>query len=116
MDNQVDYSPHVSSSADAPHRNHKITLPLVALGLDLGPVLLIILSSLRIGNAVFVLLFILAPAAGLITGTVALTRGKKRLGLAGMIIAIVAVALPLAFVALIISFFIGAATGMITLM
>jgi ABC-type dipeptide/oligopeptide/nickel transport system permease component len=58
----------------------------------------------------------LSPLAGVIAGIVSLCRGKARIGTAGMIIAIVAIGAPLAVVAFVIIFFVGAVTGMIPLM
>ena len=98
-------------------RNNGIGLPLIALGLDLAPVLLIVLNSIIQGVLSFTFLFmVLLPIAGLITGVVALTLGKDRIGRTGKIIAIIAISLPLAFVLFIIVFFIGAVTGVISLM
>ena len=105
------------SNAVSAVQKNTIGLPLVALGLDLAPVLLIWLSSLgTVMSAFALMLAVMMPLAGLTTGIVALVRGKGKLGLAGKIIAIIAVALPLALVAFIIVFFIGAMTGVISFM
>ena len=92
-----------------------ISLPLVALGLDLFPVLMIFFSRRSISS--FSLLFMLMlPVIGVIMGVSSLRRGKGRRYLAGNIIAIVAVALPVFFVVFVIVIFIGIVTGVISLM
>ena len=99
------------------HRKNEIGLPLLALGLDLIPILLVFLSSLGLGLPSFVLLFmVLSPIVGLITGVISLSRGKERIGIVGKILAITAIALPLILVIIIVIFFIGVATGVISLM
>ncbi len=114
MNNQADDVRDINAETGV-HPN-KLTLPLVALGLDLLPVLLGFLGSFGISVPMYSLFVILSPTVGLITGIAALNQGKARIGLTGKIIAVIAVALPLAFVALIVVFFIGAVTGMISLM
>jgi len=95
----------------------EIGLPLVALGLDLAPVLILALGSIIRGVSSFGLLFVvLLPIAGLITGVVSLAVGKSRMGKIGKILAIIAISLPIAFVLSIIVFFIGVTTGLISLM
>ncbi|MCL1838236.1 MAG: hypothetical protein FWG47_02835 [Propionibacteriaceae bacterium] len=96
-------------------------LPLIALGLDLVPVAILWLGWYRLNDSGLlgsVLLFIAAisPMAAIIMGFVYLSRGKKRTGIAGRIVAIAAIALPLALVAFVLFFFIGVATGIISLM
>jgi len=94
-----------------------IALPLIALGLDLIPVLIICASLLLRGmSAIILFLLVLSPAAGLVTGIVSLCRGKGRTGIAGKIIAVTAIVIPLAFVAFVVVIFIGAVTGVISLM
>ena len=98
-------------------RKTGIGLPLIALGLVLLPVVLLFITSLIREAIPFInLLVILLPVAGLITGAIELIKGKARIGLAGKIIAIIAVALPLACVAAILVFFAGVTTGVISLM
>jgi len=98
-------------------QKNKIGLPLIALGLDFLPVLLVYINSLTQGAISFILLLIVAlPIAGLITGIVALSQGKGKIGIVGKIIAIIAIALPVIVIALIVIFFIGVATGLISLM
>jgi hypothetical protein len=58
----------------------------------------------------------LLPVAGLITGIFSLTLGEGQIGKPGKILAIIAISLPAALVLSIIVIFIGAATGLISLM
>jgi hypothetical protein len=98
-------------------RNNRIGLPLIALGFDLAPVLIIFLNSIMRGFTAITLLFVvLFPVAGLITSIAALTLRKDRIGKIGKILAIIAISLPLAVVLFIIIIFIGATTGLISLM
>ena len=78
----------------------KIRLPLIALLLDFTPVLFIALASLGTAlSGVFLLGVILSPVAGMIVGAAALVQGRGQIGTAGVIIAGIAVALPIVFVA-----------------
>jgi len=101
--------------AAAPQKS-EIGLPLAALGLSFAaPVLFF--AILILGAPGFVwLLYLLSPLAGLTVGIAALRRGKARIGTAGKVIAIIAVALPLSAFAFVVFFFIGASTGIIALM
>ena len=92
-----------------------VSVPLIALGLDLFPVLIILLSSRLYVLSSFFLFALLAPLAGMITGVTYLSQAKGRTG-AGKVIAVIATALPLAFIALVVVIFIGATTGVISLM
>ena len=106
----------------------KITLPLVALGLDFVPIFFFFLlffidafgqstfAGTILSSPAVLLLVLLSPAAGLIAGVIALNQGKKRIGRLGKTLAVIAVILPISAVIFIIVFFIGAATGMIALM
>ena len=100
------------------NRKNGIALPIVALGLDLAPILIIVLNSIiRGGVLASALLFaVLLPMTGLITGIVSLSLWKDRIGRIGKILAIIAVSLPVACVLFIIVIFIGAVTGLISLM
>jgi hypothetical protein len=91
---------------------------MIALALDLLPVLLVfLLNSLRGGvSSIIILAMIASPIAGVIIGFCAIREGKQEVGIAGMIISIAAIALPLVFVLAVVMFFIGATTGVITLM
>ena len=93
-----------------------IGLPLIALGLDILPVLLLYLASFARSTSFILLFIVLVPIAGLITGITALIRGKGQIGIISKMIAIIAVALPLAAVAFILLFFVGVMTGVISLM
>ena len=97
-------------------RINKIRLPLIALSLDFLPIIFVVLG-LRVGlAAVYNLLTLLLPVAGLITGVIYLSRGKDKISKLGKILAIIAIALPLSVVTFIILFFIGVTTGIISLM
>lgn len=103
---------------DKTFQKSKIGLPIVALSLDLLPILLAFIISLtsRFSSSIILLFMVLSPLAGLVTGIVSLSRGKDSIGIAGKVIAIIAVVLPLSFVAFIIAFFVGVTTGLISLM
>jgi hypothetical protein len=99
-------------------RKNKISLPALALILDFSPILFILLSSL-LGDfmSTFALLsIVLFPAAGVITGVSALTKGKATISPNEKAVAVIAVVLPLIPVALTIIFYFGAVTGWISLM
>lgn len=116
MDNKKNESAYVDSIRSTQGKNN-IVLPLIALGLDLSPILLVYLSSfIQRFSSLAILFIVVMPIAGLVTGVVSLNRGKGRMGIAGKVIAIAAIVLPLALIALIIIFFIGASTGIISLM
>lgn len=116
MENQSIDASDANSMTTIKHKN-EIGLPLIALFLDFAPVLLVFLGSLVRGlSSAALLLALLLPVAGLITGIVSLSRGKARIGIVGKILAIIAIVLPLAFVAFIVIIFIGAVTGLISFM
>lgn len=116
MENKFSDAQDIKSNITIQHKN-KIGLPLIAVGLDLLPILIIFLSTLVRGLSSFILLFIvLSPIAGLMMGVVSLNQGKGQIGTVGKILAIVAIALPLVLVTLIVVFFIGVTTGVISLM
>lgn len=113
MNNELNNQKNTPIDTDTHHKS--IVLPLIALGLVLVPFIFVLLSIYGIRIPMYSLFAILSPMVGCIVGIVALQR-KKRISLTGRIIAIIAVALPLAFVALVIIFFIGAVTGLVPLM
>jgi hypothetical protein len=101
----------------AARRKKEIGLPLIALTLDIVPVLYLVFTASGSGAGGLATLFtILLPLAGIVTGVTALGRGKDRIGTSGKILAIIAIVLPLIPVALIIVLAIGAMTGVISLM
>lgn len=104
-----------NTSIETNNHGKNMVLPLVALGLVCLPFIFAFFNSFGIGTPMHSLLIILSPMVGCIVGIAALQK-KDRISSVGRIIAIIAVALPLAFVALVIIFFIGAATGLISLM
>ena len=98
-------------------RRSGLGLPIIALGLDLAPVLIFSLDAIIRGLPSFTLLFmVLFPIAGLITGIAALTLGKGKINKPGKILAIIAISLPLAVILFFLVFFIGVVTGLISLM
>jgi len=116
MENQFNAG-RVAYSMPTIHHKNEVGLSLIALGLVLAPIFIIQLSSLLHWSLSFLwLIAVLSPIAGLIVGVVSLRRGKNRIGIAGMIIAIIAITTPLAVGAFVIIFFIGAMTGVISLM
>ena len=114
MDSQLHPAPDMEPEPSKPKQS--IVVPLIALGLDLMPLFLSYLGSIGLHVPRFSLITILCPICGLLTGVAALNQGKQRLGTVGVAIATLAVALPAAVVALIVLFFIGAYTGLISLM
>jgi hypothetical protein len=118
MDKQI-VEAQDTNAVTTTERKNEIGLPLIALGMSFFPVLLFFMNIFGLEvtlPSVLLPFVIMLPLAGLITGTVSLSRGKERIGIAGKIIAIIAVALPLALIACIIVIFIGLATGLISLM
>ena len=103
----------------APLQKNEVGLPLLALGFDLLPVLFWSIGSLVPPGqfaSVVLLVSVMCPIIGLVIGVTALTRRKERIGNIGKIIAILAVALPIAAAVFLLLFFIGAMTGIISLM
>jgi len=99
------------------HKKKEIGLSLAAFGLSAIPVVLIFLGAFAWTSSSFLrLLLVMSPIAGFIAGIQSLCRGKKRIGVAGAIFSIAAIALPASVVLLIIGFFVGASTGLISLM
>jgi len=94
----------------------KPVMPIIAVVLDILPVLIIIISRRFPMSALIFLFTLLMPIAGMVLGIVCLYLGKQRMGKAGIILAFIAVGLPLSFIAFILIFFIGASTGLIRLM
>jgi len=92
----------------------EIDLPLIALGLDVAPVLVFSFLTIPGLDFIVLLLMILLPAAGLITGIVYLSSGKGQTDRRGKTLAIIAISLPLVFVLFILSIFGGLATGVIS--
>ena len=116
MENQSLYTQDTNLTDNTPQKK-ELGLPLVAFGLSFVPALLVFFGSLGLELPGFAFLFIiLLPVAGLITGIGSLSRGKERIGIAGKIFAIIAIALPASAVAFIFVFFFGAALGIVSLM
>ena len=120
MEDRFDDKPESNSEKPVQNKN-KIGLPLIALSLGLFPVLLfLLLSALRGGRggltSLIMLVMVSSPVAGMMMGISALRIGKASIGTAGMIIAGIAVVLPLILLAVPVVFLIGVTTGLITLM
>lgn len=115
MDNEAKNADNVNSVTETKIKA-KIGIPLIALGLDLLPFIWIFISYIGVYILISPLVIILSPIAGLILGISALSRGKKYNGLLGNILAIITIAIPVSLVVLIIVLYIGAATGIISLM
>ncbi len=95
----------------------EIALPVIAAILSSSSILLFLISlSFGVLPSFVVLLMVLLPIIGFIMGIVALCRGKKRIGIIGMILAIIAILIPASVVSLIIILFIGVVTNLIPLM
>jgi hypothetical protein len=104
---------------DPPMENKRkeLGLPILALSLDLAAILLFYLSMFLYDIAGVLFLFsMLFPIVAVINGVNALRKGKARIGMAGKIIAIIAIAIPLLVVLYVIMFFVGVATGIVSLM
>jgi ABC-type dipeptide/oligopeptide/nickel transport system permease component len=116
VENQIN-DEQIEQTITATQDKKEIGLPLIASGLIFVPIIIQWVSSLLHWSVSFLwLVAVLSPIAGLIAGVASLRRGKKRIGIAGMIISIIAIAAPLAVVAFYIIFFIGVMTGVISLM
>jgi hypothetical protein len=103
---------------------NKVVLPVIAVWLSFSPVVFffvlfiisIIPGAFELALPPLLLLTVLSPIAGVIIGVISLSRGKKRIDPVGRKLAIIAIVVPLSFVALVLTFSIGAATGLIPLM
>jgi hypothetical protein len=103
----------------ATHSKNEIGLPLIALGLVIVPVLaflfLVTLLKLYVLLEFMFLFMALSAVAGMITGILSLIRGKGNIGLAGNILAVTAILLPVIFIIFPVLFLsIGVATGVIS--
>ena len=108
-----------ADSTTAARRKNEIGLPLIALGLVIVPILaflfLVVLLKLHDLLEFMFLFIVLSPIAGIITGILSLVRGKGRIGLAGKILAVTAISLPVIFIIFPILYLsIGVATGVIS--
>jgi ABC-type dipeptide/oligopeptide/nickel transport system permease component len=116
MENKTIAAPGANLVNDTKPRSD-LGLPLIALALVvLSPLSSYLAPYMPWFQSLLLLITIVGPIAGMITGVAALNRGKGRMSKAAKIIAIAAIALPLAFIGLILAFFIGAVTGVISLM
>ena len=107
----------IAAASASALRKSAMQLSLIAIGLDIIPIVFILLDSYitrlpSISN----LLIIFAPISGLLIGVMCLNRLKGQKCVAERVLAIVAMAIPLAMVALILVFIGGVMTGVISLM
>ena len=110
MDEQFKNMPDKTTTASAgiPQKKN-ITLPVIAIILDFSPVLFSFLASLSTMFLSLFLISILAPVIGIITGIIALCQGRKRIGIIGTVLAVIAISAPFIFVfAIIMAFRTGA--------
>ena len=114
MDNNLTTVQHLDAIPVA--RKTKLTLPLLSLGLVFMPIAVFLAARYVLVAGIPMLFALLFPIAGVVTGIAALRQGKEQIGKAGKIIAIISIALPLLLVLLVVLFFIGAVTGIISLM
>lgn len=91
----------------------RVALPIAALSLEIFPFLFL---GLFTGSGFIMLLTMSCPVVGLVLGILSLCMKKPQIGLAGKIIAIVAVSIPVLLIGAIMVFFVGASTGVIPLM
>jgi len=94
----------------------KILLPVIALILSLSPVPVLAIFTFIPFVGVFGALFAtLALIAGIILGIISLTK-RNEIGVLGRVIAICAIVFSLLPIIVIVLFYIGAMTGVISLM
>jgi len=116
MINNVEKNEAVINKSASQIKN-RLRLPLLALGFDILPIIIINISSYFYVLQSFTLLFmIVSPVAGVVTGVAYLARGRARTCEKGRFIAAAAVALPVICFAFIILFYVGVSTGLIILM
>ena len=107
MKNEL-YADQIGDSAAAVRHRVEIGLPLTSLSLNLVPAFVIWISPLMPGShSSLLLIALLSPITGFFTGIKSLRRGKSRIGIMGMILAVAAIALPVAVIAYIIKYYIG---------
>lgn len=96
----------------------KHPLPYIALALTfIVPILsgIFFATMFRGLGVFFVSVAMLSPIAGILTAIVALCLGKKKIGASGQAIAIVVIAVPLAFIAAIVPLFFILTAGTFTM-
>lgn len=91
----------------------KVVLPIIALLFEILPFVFVTFRGI---SGVVLLLMLILPIVGFILGVSSLHKERAKIGTVGMIIAIIAVALPILLIGAIIVFFIGATTGIISFM
>ena len=125
MDKQfADTRDNSMGKADVSARRNIIIVPFIALGLDLLFIPIVFFAFLVPRTTPFLygfipflyLLAVISPIAGLVLGITSLSLGKHRIDAAGKAAAIAAIALPASVIIFILVFYIGAVTGVISLM
>ena len=95
-------------------------MPLIAVilsGVPLLALLVLNIFSIFVGTGGWIILVcLLLMANGLILGIISLTNGKKKIGKVGIILAITAIVFAATPVVVVVGFFVGVATGLISLM
>jgi chromate transport protein ChrA len=94
----------------------RLKWPLVSISLVVVPILLLSSGWTPFLFSPVLLVLLLSPFVGMAIGILALTKGKKQIGIVGMVIAIVAIVLPSAAILAIVVALVGVTTGMIPLM
>ena len=119
MEEQIKDAPDKTAESITVNVSQKpeITLPVISVILDLLPVLFAFLGSFlnSITNYAFAELFLIslfAPIIGVITGIISLCQGIRRIGVIGVVLAVIAIAAPFIFV---FSVIIGFKTGAIVI-
>jgi len=91
----MDDWPIFKESQESDIQKPSIRLPMIALCLVISPVFLLFLVALIPQLFIFLLFAVIFPFVGFILGITALVQGKKRIGTAGLVISITAIALPI---------------------
>lgn len=101
MENNFDNVKNIDSAADI-SKKKSLRLPITALAFDFLPVLIVLIGSLtplyRYLGIIPLLIAILSPFAGIMTGMIALFNGRKKIGKLGVVLSVGAIALPIIFV------------------
>ena len=116
MENQL--LPEREQAAELnPNQKRSLQLPIFALIFSLLPYLSVVLGVLGIGDIGLVLLFtVLSPILSLTAGIGALCQGKKKIGMLGIVLSVIALSLAVFLIGVIIAIIIGASTGALSLM
>ena len=103
-------------SPETTHNKSSIAWPIIAVALALLPVLIFFLSVIRANLPFDTIAFVLlSPIVGLVLGIAILSRGKARVSLAGRVLSIIAVIIPLSYLAYVVVIMISLQTGAISI-